>query len=77
MNVVTNISAYSMNCMALTSSGYLSVLFWRNTEKSGGLKRLKSHLVNGWGGEEVMAATVVVQGNTIKNVLPGVVDVPG
>ena len=28
-------------------------------------------------GEEVMAATVVVQGNTIKNVLPGVVDVPG
>ena len=28
-------------------------------------------------GDEVMAATVVVQGNTIKNVLPGVVDVPG
>ena len=28
-------------------------------------------------GEEVVAATVVVQGNTIKNVLPGVVQVPG
>ena len=33
--------------MALTSSGHLSVLFWHNTEKSGDLKRLKSHLVNG------------------------------
>jgi len=28
-------------------------------------------------GEEVKAATVVVQGNTIKEVLPGVVEVPG
>lgn len=28
-------------------------------------------------GEEVKAATVVVQGNTIKKVLPGVVEVPG
>ena len=28
-------------------------------------------------GEEVMPATVVVQGNTIKAVLPGVVEVPG
>ena len=28
-------------------------------------------------GEEVIAATVVVQGNTIKNVLLGVVQVPG
>ena len=27
--------------------------------------------------EKVMAATVVVQGNTIKNVLPGVVQMPG
>ena len=28
-------------------------------------------------GEEVTAATVVVQGDTIKNVMPGVVEVPG
>ena len=28
-------------------------------------------------GEEVKAATVVVQGDTIKNVMPGVVEVPG
>ena len=33
--------------MVMTMSGQLLVLFQHNLEKSGNLKRLKSHLVNG------------------------------
>ena len=44
---MTNIGAYSINGMAMTNSEQLLVFWKLNPEKSGNLKRLKSHLVNG------------------------------